>query len=92
MASRKGIEIPYNAAGQLAFDVFHRLAVKLCETADEATRDFMLTNFPTAETVSKEYVNRQYRRIIQFDGKQNIAVVYDFKTQTTAAIELSCAI
>ena len=83
---RKGIEIPYNAAGQLVFDVFHRLAVKLCETADEATRDFMQTHFPMAETVSKEYINRQYKRVIKVDGENQIAVIYDFETQTTAAV------
>ena len=88
MSEQTGIEIPYNAAGRLAFDVFHRLAVKLCEAADEATRDFTLANFPTAQTIRKDYVSRQYRRIIEMGG-ETYAVIYDFKTQTTAAVELS---
>jgi hypothetical protein len=91
MEKRAGIEIPNNVAGQLAFDVFHRLAVKLCEAADEATRDFMLANFPAAQTIRKDYVNRQYRRIIEVDG-ETYAVIYDFKTQTTAAAELPEAV
>jgi hypothetical protein len=92
MNKREGIEIPDNAAGRLAFDVFHRLAVKLCEAADEATRDFMIANFPTAQTIRKDYIDRQYRRIIEVDGNNRIAVIYDFETQTTAAAELSQAI
>jgi hypothetical protein len=83
MNKREGIEIPDNAAGRLAFEVFHRLAVKLCEAANEATRNFMLANFPAARTIRKDYVNRQYRRIIEVDG-ENYTVIYDFKTQFTA--------
>ena len=76
--------IPDTPAGRLAFDVFRRLAVNLWEAADEATRDFMLANFPEAQTIRKDYVSRQYRRIIEMGG-ETYAVIYDFKTKTTAA-------
>ena len=51
----------------------------------------MLANFPAAQTIRKDYVNRQYRRIIEVDG-ESYAVIYDFKTQTTAAAELPEAV
>jgi hypothetical protein len=87
MDKREWIEIPYTPAGQLVFDAFYRLAVDLCEAANEATRDFMLSNFPNARTIRTDYVNKQHRRIIEVDGK-TCAIIYDFKTKTTAAAEL----
>jgi hypothetical protein len=87
MSERERIEIPYTPAGQLVFDSFYRLAVDLCEAADKATRDFMLSNFPNAQTIRRDYVNKQSRRIIEVDGK-TCAIIYDFKTKATSAAEL----
>jgi hypothetical protein len=88
-------EIPDTPTSRRVFDalrdLLHRLAAELIETASGATRDFMLSNFPNARTIRKDYVNRQYRRIIEVDG-ENYAVIYDFKTKTTVAAELSEAV
>ena len=88
MKKQERIEIPDNPAGRLIFDMFKRLAIEMCEIADEATKDFMIMNFPTAETIRKEYINRQYRRVIELGGKHIIVIAYDFKTRTTIAFEL----
>jgi hypothetical protein len=78
------LEIPDNAAGQLVIDVLYRLAVELCEAADKATMDFMLANFPGARSIRRDYADGKYTRTIE-SGGETYAVVYDFKTKTTAA-------
>jgi hypothetical protein len=84
-------EIPDTPTSRRVFDalrdLLHRLAAELIETASGATRDFMLSNFPNARTIRKDYANGQYKRIIEVDG-ETYAVIYDFKTRTTAAAEL----
>jgi len=88
MSERERIQIPDNAAGRLAFDVFRSIAIKMLTVGDEVTNDFTVSNFPAAETIRKEYINRQYKRVIEWRGDY-IAVMYDYKTQTTSSAFLT---
>jgi hypothetical protein len=75
--------IPDTPAGQLCIDVFRSLAKKMLNTANEATDEFILSNFPGAITIGKEYADRKIRRTIEWSGEQ-INVIYDFMTDTAS--------
>jgi hypothetical protein len=57
----------------------------MLEVGREATADFVSANFPNAETVSKGYADRQYRRFIAIDNSLYV-VVYDYKAKTSNVI------
>ena len=89
MSERERIQIPDNAAGRLAFDIFRSIAIKMWAVGDEATNDFTISNFPAAETVRKDYFNRQFRRVVAFDSGEHVIITYDYKTQTTSSAFLT---
>ena len=74
--------VPHDTpVGRRVYEKFKRFAAHMCEVGEEATKDFMLANFPTAQTIRKEYKDRQYRRVIEaVDGEHVMA--YDFTTKT----------
>ena len=80
--------IPDTPAGRRVYEKFLSVWEQIISVGDEATKDFILANFPAAQRIRKGFVNGQYRRIIEVDG-ETYAVIYDYKTKTTAAAELS---
>lgn len=45
--------IPYNEAGQQAFDVFYRIAEKLFAAAQAATGEYIMQNYPQSRTLGE---------------------------------------
>jgi hypothetical protein len=88
MTDQPRIVIPHNAAGRLAFDAFRTIAEKMLKTGNEATSDFALTHFPESKTVSKEYSDGIFQRIMQTTSGTYISIMYNYATQTTAATYL----
>ena len=73
--------IPNTLAGQRCIDVLYLLAKKMCDAGNEATGNFIQANYPAAKTIGKEYVDRKFKRTIEW-GSKHITIVYDYETQT----------
>jgi hypothetical protein len=80
--------VPNTPAGQRCFDVLWSLAKKMLDKGNEATGNFIQSNYPEAKTIGKDYADRKFMRTIEWGGEQ-ITVIYDYKTQTTM-VEQKC--
>jgi hypothetical protein len=72
-------------------DVLRRLEGELLETARKATMDFIIANFPNAQTIRGDQFSIKdgwYRRFIEADDK-NYGVFYSFKTKTVLEVPLN---
>jgi hypothetical protein len=72
-------------------DVLRRLKGELLETARKATMDFIIANFPNAQTFHGDQFSFKggwYWRFIEADGKTH-AVFYSFKTKTVLEVPLN---
>jgi hypothetical protein len=67
-------------------DVLHSLAKKMCATGNEATNKLISANYPEAKTIGKEFVDRKYKRTIEW-GDTNITLIYDYMTQTATVAQ-----
>ncbi len=72
--------IPYNAAGQAAFDVFYKVAAKLYAAAQETTNEYIAQHYPGSRTLAESHADGRYRRVIQFTGETR-TVSYDYRTK-----------
>lgn len=73
--------IPYNAAGQQAFEVFRRVAEKLYAAAVDAADEWMAQNCPDGETVSERHEDGQYRRTVRTADGTEATIRYDYRTK-----------
>ena len=64
-------------------DLLYSLAKKMCAAGNEATDELIQSNYPGAKTIGKEFVNRKYRRTIEW-GSEHITLIYDYMTQTAS--------
>jgi hypothetical protein len=75
------IRIPYNDAGQYAFEVMRGIAERIWGTAQDLTADFVTAEMPGAKTVSEKYESGKYLRTVQApDGEQKV-IAYDYRTK-----------
>ncbi len=77
------IKIPYNAAGQRAFDVFYKVAAKLYMAAQDATSEYVAREYPESETIAEKYAKGKYKRTIA-TPEGNKLICYDFETKEVA--------
>ncbi len=77
--------IPYNEAGQRAFDVFYRIAEKLYANAQAATSEYIAQHFPACQTVAETHADGKYRRTVQTAVGRTHTVSYDYRTKTIVA-------
>ena len=77
--------IPDTPAWRRCKDVLRSLAEKMLDEANKATGKFIEFNFPAAKTISKEYVDRKFERIVECEDGSLVTVIYDFMTKTTWA-------
>lgn len=77
--------IPYNKAGQVAFDVFYRIAEKLYAGAQAATSEYIAQHFPESRTLEESHADGKYRRVIRTEGGEDMAVSYDYRTKEIEA-------
>lgn len=75
------IIIPYNEAGQQAFDVFFRVAAKLYADAQTAVNEYIAQSIQTCKTVSERHEDGQYRRTVQTADGRTQTVSYDYQTK-----------
>lgn len=73
--------IPYNTAGQAAFDVFYKVAAKLYAAAQETTNEYIAQNYPGSRTMGESHADGRYRRVIQFGAGESRTVSYDYRTK-----------
>ena len=73
--------IPYNEAGQRAFEVFCKIAKRLYAEAQAAVDDFARTNCPGSRTLWERHENGQYQRAVAFADKNSI-IRYDYEQKT----------
>ena len=83
MANEPPTRIPNNLAGQRCIDVIHSFAEKMCADGNEATDKLIAANYPEAKTIGKEFVDRKYRRTVEWGGA-HIVIIYDYITKTAA--------
>ncbi len=74
--------IPYNEAGQKAFDVFCRIAEKLYANAQAATSEYIAQHLPVCQTVAECHEDGKYRRTVQTAEGMTHTVSYDYRTET----------
>lgn len=75
------MRIPYNTAGQQAFDVFRKVAEKLYTAAQEAVDEWMAQNCPAGEIIREQHADGQYQRTVRKpDGEEKI-IRYDYRTK-----------
>lgn len=69
--------IPYNEAGQRAFDIFTRIATRLYEEAKAAVDAFTAENCPKSLTLGERHADGKYQRQIRI-GAENHTISYDY--------------
>lgn len=79
------MRIPYNTAGQQAFDVFRRVAEKLYTAAQDAVDEWMAQNCPDAETLGERHEDGKYKRTVRTGDGADWTVCYDYRTKEVAA-------
>ena len=57
--------IPYNAAGQQAFDVFYKVAARLYSAAQEAVDAYIAENCPDSRTTGERHADGRYQRTVR---------------------------
>ena len=81
------IEIPYNDAGQRAFEVIKKIAERICETGQKAMDDFIGENFPGAKTISERCDSGKYLRTVKTTDKRRLVIAYDYRAKTVETIQ-----
>lgn len=76
--------IPYNAAGQQAFDVFYRVAARLYSAAQEAVDAYIAENCPDSRTTGECHTDGKYQRTVRTADGQNRTISYDYRTKEIA--------
>ena len=76
--------IPYNAAGQQAFETFRRIAEKLFRAAQDSVDEWMMQNCPDGEILEEKHADGQYQRTIRTAGGQAQTIRYDYITKEVA--------
>lgn len=79
------MRIPYNAAGQQAFETFRRVAEKLYIAAQEAVDEWMAQNCPDGEILAERHEDGRYQRLIRTADGLNRTISYDYRTKEVAA-------
>ncbi len=76
--------IPYNAAGQQAFDVFYKVAARLYSAAQEAVDAYIAENCPDSRTTGERHADGRYQRTVRTADGQNRTISYDYRTKEIA--------
>lgn len=79
------MRIPYNTAGQQAFDVFRRVAEKLYTAAQDAVDEWMAQNCPDGEILGERHLNGQYQRTVRTADGEDRTICYDYRTKEVEA-------
>jgi len=75
------VTIPYNAAGQAAFDVFCKVAAKLYAGAQAATSEYIDQHYPESRTLKESHADGKYHRVICVKDGESRTVSYDYRTK-----------
>lgn len=73
--------IPYNAAGQQAFDIFYKVAKRLYETAQDAVDEYIAQNFPDGRTTMERHADGRYQREVETADGRTRTISYDYRTK-----------
>ena len=76
--------IPYNTAGQHAFDVFYRVAARLYAAAQEAVDTYIAENCPDSRTTGERHADGRYQRTVRTADGQSGTISYDYRTKEIA--------
>lgn len=79
------MNIPYNAAGQQAFEVFRRVAEKLYAAAQDAVDKWVAQNCPQVETIGERHSEGRYQRLVRTADGLDQTISYDYITKEVAA-------
>ena len=74
--------IPYNEAGQRAFDIFYRIAARLYAEAQAAVDIFTAETCPESRTLGEEHGNGKYQRRIRTRNGEKHTISYDYAEKT----------
>lgn len=81
-AGTGNIVIPYGSkAGQEAFDIFRKIAQRLCREAKDATDAFIAATYPDGETVKAEHADGVYRRTVRTAAGESRTILYDYQSR-----------
>jgi hypothetical protein len=84
---KQPILVPYNAAGQAAFETFTEIAERLWNTAKRATAEYIRAAMPDAETVSERYEKGRYYRTVETPGQTQETIIYDYRAREVLITE-----
>ena len=73
------MEIPYNAAGKQAFEVFRKVAEKLYKAARDAVDEWMVQNCPDGEILGERHADGKYQRMIRTSDGLGHTICYDYR-------------
>lgn len=79
------MKIPYNEAGQQAFETFRRVAEKLYNAAQEAVDEWMAQNCPDGEILGERHADGRYQRRVRTADGLDHTISYDYRTKEVAA-------
>lgn len=71
--------IPYNEAGQRAFEVFTRIAARLYADARAAVDAFTAENCPESLTLGEKHADGKYQRTVRTGDGINHMISYDYE-------------
>lgn len=76
------IVIPYGSkAGQEAFNIFCKIAQRLCVEAKDATDAFIAATYPDGETVKAEHADGTYQRTVRTATGESRTILYNYQTK-----------
>ena len=76
------IVIPYGSkAGQEAFNIFRKIAQRLCREATEATDAYIAATYPDGETVGAEHADGLYQRTVRTAAGESRTILYNYQTK-----------
>ena len=81
----KTTTIPYNPAGQAAFDVFRRIAERLYAGAQAAVDAYIAANYPHSTALGERHADGQYQRTVTTSAGETRTIRYDYRTKTITA-------
>ena len=74
--------IPYGSkAGQEAFNIFRKIAQRLCREATEATDAYIAATYPDGETVGAEHADGLYQRTVRTAAGESRTILYDYQSR-----------
>ena len=77
--------IPYNTAGQQAFDVFCRVAEKLYKAAQESVDEWIAQNCPDSEIIGERHEDGKYQRTVRTADGADQTISYNYRTKEVTA-------